>query len=193
MSKMTLKVLFIQRKEQYEGQHAPEVFAAVDEYSYEEKHHWFLEKIGNADNEKVRGEFEGIAVIDIEVDQDEIRRRCLGQLSPLKGEIQDDELCSNVMATSKNSDRIESMREMLRKIAYPRRGTEEEHMDVYDVSQMIQKTFSLEDLEESERPNRDKIKQLPPHTCPECHKEMIYCTTGESWKCEDCGYEDRED
>lgn len=41
---------------------------------------------------------------------------------------------------------IESMRDMLRKIAYPRRGTDEEKVNIYDAAVMVQVKFSLDQL-----------------------------------------------
>lgn len=82
--RMILKVLFIQRKEAYEGQHAPEAVAVVDEFTYDENPQAFhseceviIADIGN--------ELAGHEVIDIEVDQSEIRRRILGETHPLSG------------------------------------------------------------------------------------------------------------
>lgn len=43
---------------------------------------------------------------------------------------------------------IGKMRELLRVIAYPRRGTNEENMDIYAASEMIQKVFSSSDLQQ---------------------------------------------
>lgn len=41
----------------------------------------------------------------------------------------------------------ERFKEILRQIAYPRRGTEEEARDIFDYAKIIQDNFSLEDLE----------------------------------------------
>lgn len=38
-------------------------------------------------------------------------------------------------------------KDLLRQIAYPRRGTEEEYMDINDASMLIQSNFSLDELE----------------------------------------------
>lgn len=37
-------------------------------------------------------------------------------------------------------------RDLLRQIAYPRRGTDEERMDIFDIAKLIQANFSLDDL-----------------------------------------------
>lgn len=42
---------------------------------------------------------------------------------------------------------IEQMKELLRRIAYPRRGTEEAGMDIYEAAAAIQAAFTLEQLE----------------------------------------------
>jgi len=42
---------------------------------------------------------------------------------------------------------ILQMAEMLRIAAYPKRGTDEESMDEFDVAEMIQANFTLEDLD----------------------------------------------
>jgi hypothetical protein len=39
------------------------------------------------------------------------------------------------------------MADLLIIIGYPRRGTEEENIDIYDASNMIQKNFSLSELQ----------------------------------------------
>lgn len=41
----------------------------------------------------------------------------------------------------------EQMAEVLRVAAYPRRGTDEEEMTVFEIIEMIQANFKLEDLE----------------------------------------------
>lgn len=91
MSKMTLKVLFAQRTEQYEGQFAPEVLASVTDLSYHDYSDWFDDQIKKAQQQVLSGELASFEVIDIEVDQDEIRRRVTHQASPLIGEIKDDQ------------------------------------------------------------------------------------------------------
>ena len=42
---------------------------------------------------------------------------------------------------------ITKMREPLRKIAYPRRGTDEQQLDIFQAAEVIQAEFTLEDLE----------------------------------------------
>lgn len=40
-------------------------------------------------------------------------------------------------------DNFEKMKELLRQIAYPRRGTEEEKMDIFKAGELIQSVFPL--------------------------------------------------
>lgn len=91
MSKMFIKALFIQRKERYEGEYGPELIDAVDEYTDDENPSYFEEKVKKAQENVASGEYAGMSVVRINVDQDEIRRRCLGDWSPLEGEFQKDE------------------------------------------------------------------------------------------------------
>ena len=75
MSTMILKVLFVQRKESYPGQYAPEAVAITDEFSEEENPRCFDEEcIAALTN--LADEICGHAVVEIEVDQDAIRRAC---------------------------------------------------------------------------------------------------------------------
>lgn len=48
-----------------------------------------------------------------------------------------------------NAERIKSSRyaDLLRQIGYPKRGTDEEKMDIFDAARLIQSNFSVEDLE----------------------------------------------
>ena len=39
-------------------------------------------------------------------------------------------------------------KDLLRQIGYPRRGTEEEYMDIQDAANLIQSNFSIDDLEQ---------------------------------------------
>lgn len=42
---------------------------------------------------------------------------------------------------------MEDMKAILRAIAYPKRGTNEEIMEIFDAASMIQKRFTLEELQ----------------------------------------------
>lgn len=85
---MLLHVLFMQRKESYPEEFAPEVVLAIDERTLAENpEHWEAEvatkKIAHKDDAA------GFAELTISIDGDEVRRRCLGQLPSLKGRIAD--------------------------------------------------------------------------------------------------------
>lgn len=73
---MTLKCLFIQRKEMYEGELAPELLAAVDEFTYdqnpEDHEAYFKEQL-----DEVKDEIVSHRIIEIEIDQDKVRRLLL--------------------------------------------------------------------------------------------------------------------
>lgn len=53
----------------------------------------------------------------------------------------------NINSVSKLTIKHEKMKELLRWIAYPRRGTDEEYSDIFDAAKDIQANFKLEDLE----------------------------------------------
>lgn len=40
----------------------------------------------------------------------------------------------------------ERFKALLRQIGYPKRGTDEENMDIYDAAKLIQSNFSVDDL-----------------------------------------------
>ena len=91
MSKMTIKALFIQRTEHYEGQHAPELLDAVDEYTDDENPSYFDEKIEQAEECVKNGSYAGLAIVKIKVDQDKIRELCLGRDREIDGEVEVDD------------------------------------------------------------------------------------------------------
>jgi hypothetical protein len=61
---MLLKVIFGQRKERYEGEHAPEALDVMDEYSYEENPDWLNQKL---ETHRLNTDFERFEIIEIEV------------------------------------------------------------------------------------------------------------------------------
>ena len=69
---MIITVLFGQIKEEYEGQYAPEALAVADECTMDENPEYMDERIKDA--EKV-DEFSSIALIDINIDDDDVYRR----------------------------------------------------------------------------------------------------------------------
>ena len=46
---------------------------------------------------------------------------------------------------------VSRLKDLLRQIAYPRCGTDEENMDIYEAAKLIQSNFSLEELDETYR------------------------------------------
>lgn len=55
--------------------------------------------------------------------------------------------CWNYYKISNMIIQYEKMKELLRWIGYPRRGTDEEYSDIFDAAKDIQANFKLEDLE----------------------------------------------
>lgn len=84
---MKVHILFGQRKESYEGEHAPEVLAAWDEYSVEENPEGFDQDVALCLKE-VGDSMAATRVIKIDVDQARIRALLVG--TPIvKGVIDD--------------------------------------------------------------------------------------------------------
>jgi hypothetical protein len=73
---MEIFVLFIQRKEQYEGQHAPEAVMCIDEFSLEGGIEWWKGK-AKKKVESFEGEISGHAVVRFEVNQEKVRELCI--------------------------------------------------------------------------------------------------------------------
>ena len=74
---MRIHVLFGQRKEDYDGQYAPEALLAWDEYSREDNYDGFEEAVEN-EKKTVGDQMTAMRVIDLEVDGDKIRRLLIG-------------------------------------------------------------------------------------------------------------------
>lgn len=53
------------------------------------------------------------------------------------------EIVCEVLRLQTNNARF---RDLLRQIAYPRRGSEEEKMDIFDAAKLIQSNFTAEEL-----------------------------------------------
>jgi len=85
---MEIRVLFIQRVEQYEGQNAPEALAVEDCFTRDDNPEYF-EKEVQKQLEIVGTDVAGHAIITFEVPQDRIRQLCLGQHT-LKCKIKDE-------------------------------------------------------------------------------------------------------
>jgi hypothetical protein len=64
-----IKTLWMQRICDYEGQYAPELLVAVDEYSYDDNPDWFLSQCAK-EREILKDDADSFAVIHIHVSQD---------------------------------------------------------------------------------------------------------------------------
>lgn len=80
---MIIKIHFIQRKESYPGENAPEARTVVDEYSYSENPEWFKKTI-EADLEVIGTDLAGSAVVEIEVPDAAIRAACIPSVPLIK-------------------------------------------------------------------------------------------------------------
>jgi hypothetical protein len=75
-STVKIKCLFIQRKERYEGQYAPNLAVAVDEYADEENPDFYVEQKKSALAE-LSDSIVGYTEVVLTVDMEFIRKRCL--------------------------------------------------------------------------------------------------------------------
>lgn len=75
MHKMNVRILFIQRKEGYEGEYAPEALLVDDEYTEDDNPKWFQKEM-EKNLKSIGEELEGYCVVRFEVDQDRIRELC---------------------------------------------------------------------------------------------------------------------
>ena len=66
---MKIKILFGHRKENYEGEYAPEVLGAIDEYSHDENPQWFLDRCIKYTQDE---SFNIVKVVEIEVEDSDI-------------------------------------------------------------------------------------------------------------------------
>ena len=86
---MDLHILFMQRKERFEGQFGPEALVCWDEYTRDENPDGFGEACDKA-IQAHKGEAAGFALLRVAVNGTEIRKRCLGTHPPLMGKIIDE-------------------------------------------------------------------------------------------------------
>jgi len=82
---MKIKVLFGLRKESYAGQYAPEALVVVDEFTDEENPDYFDEAARKSRSKY--DEWMSFAVVEIGIDQEEVRRRCLNLQPTIPGTI----------------------------------------------------------------------------------------------------------
>lgn len=84
---MNLHVLFIQRKEDYDGQLAPEALLVWDEFAVEENPSEFEKQIEKTLDDAGRDDIVSYKILLIAVDQDKIRKKLLSQPNPIKGKL----------------------------------------------------------------------------------------------------------
>ena len=82
---MRIYTLWGQRKERYQGQYAPELIAAIDEWGMEENSSYLTDEESKASNS---GEFDIIRRILININQKEFDEQLYGKV--LKGDIHDE-------------------------------------------------------------------------------------------------------
>lgn len=83
---MELHVLFMQRTENYEGQHAPEALACIDEWSLnEDGKEWWAKEV--AKQKALHEDSAGFAVVRVKIDQETIRSMCLDADRKVEGEV----------------------------------------------------------------------------------------------------------
>ena len=68
-------------------------------------------------------------------DESSSKERLIAELSAMRY------ACSNAITLNARFN------DLLRQIAYPRRGTDEEKMDVFDAAKLIQSNFTADDLD----------------------------------------------
>lgn len=81
---MIIKVLFGQRKEDYEGQYAPEALEVMDEFGFEENAEWLEKKL---EHHKRFNEFVSLKIIDIKISNGDLDRILNPDPPTIKGEI----------------------------------------------------------------------------------------------------------
>lgn len=79
---MKIHCLFAQRIESYEGQYAPELLDAIDEYTCEDNPDYLEDIKKEAEEEKV---YSAVKVIDVEINDHQLEAQLFGKT--LKGEI----------------------------------------------------------------------------------------------------------
>jgi len=84
MSKYTLTCLFAQRVCSYEGEFAPELITAVDEYTMDANPEYVLDEVRKAEANTT--EFSAVAVVNVEVDFEAIER-ALHPTTKLQGKV----------------------------------------------------------------------------------------------------------
>jgi len=83
---MDLHVLFMQRKERYEGEFGPEALVCWDEYTIHENPEGF-EKEVDQQKDAFKNDAAGFALVKISVDGEKVRSMCLDEDHHLEGRI----------------------------------------------------------------------------------------------------------
>ena len=81
---MIIKVLMAQRKESYEGEHAPEALEVMTEFDFSENERWLLDKMDAQLKEK---HWESVKIIDVEINGKELMNILRPTPKPLEGKI----------------------------------------------------------------------------------------------------------
>jgi hypothetical protein len=82
---MEITVLFIQRKESYEGEYAPEALIVADEYTMDDNPEFFDEEVKRILEED--SDISGHTIVLFEVDQDLIRSLCFNRGNKIQATI----------------------------------------------------------------------------------------------------------
>jgi hypothetical protein len=85
MSPMDVYVYFVQRKERYDGQYAPDAEVVTTEWQREECS-WFDNEV-ELHKEHQTNEIAGDCIVRFEVDQDLIRKLCLNKTTEIKAKM----------------------------------------------------------------------------------------------------------
>lgn len=86
---MDLHVLFMQRKERYEGEYGPEAILCWDEYCVNENPDGFDQAVEKAKRD-YHDDSAGFAMTRISIDGDKVREMCLQTDHKLDGDIKED-------------------------------------------------------------------------------------------------------
>ena len=84
---MKIKVLFMQRKEDYKGQYGPEALAVVDEFIDDLNPEVFAFEVERQKLKYSSDEVAGFAVVEIDVDMNDIVDACCPTMKNIAGDI----------------------------------------------------------------------------------------------------------
>lgn len=83
---MKLRILFGQRKENYEGQYGPEAILCWDEFCIDENPAEFDKQVDTT-IDSLKSDFSSFKIIDIEVNQEKIRQMLSASIPVLPGRV----------------------------------------------------------------------------------------------------------